>query len=299
MKKAPLLWDLCEETYFPLKIDIGKETRRQYALAMDDFGRTLGHRPTIDDLTDSTLTFWARKLLDRVHPKPLSAWTINERTGRIKTLWKWLACKGIVKTFPTVKPLPVPDPIPRAWSKNELARLFEAAELEQGTIAGIPAGLWWRARMAFHWYTGERKGAVDRLRMEWVYLDSDPPISRIPAGARKGGKKNGMYHMPPPLVDALRAIWKPSRDLVFENDRPSMYWLWWNGILKRAGLPTGSKFKTQCLRVSHATWCEKAGGDATRSLMHSNRATTMKHYIDASFQDPLPPMFDPWQRPAG
>src|SRR6185369_4621762 len=109
--------------------------------------------------------------------------------------------------------------------QDELARLFAAADLEGGLIGPVPARLWWRARLAFHWYTGERKGAVDALRTEWVRLDGSPPVSVIPAHARKGRKKHAVYHLPPPLVDALRAIWKPARELVFESDRSAAtYW---------------------------------------------------------------------------
>ena len=189
--------------------------------------------------------------------------------------------------------------MPRAWLKDELSRLFDAAGAEQGTICGIPAGLWWRARVAFHWYTGERKTAVDLLRMEWVQLDPRMSVAVIPCDVRKGRKKNGIYHLPPPLVESLQAIWKPARELVFPQESPTMYWRYWNRILKRAELPTGRKSKTHSLRVSHATWMDHQGGDATKSLMHSDSAVTKKHYLDPRMSAPLKDLFDPTFRPAG
>jgi site-specific recombinase XerC len=288
------LWHLCETLFFPRKLEIGPDTRRQYRYALNDWGRCLGHPPTLIDLDDDALLIWMRSLMDRREPRPLSAWTINERVGRVRTLWTWLAKRGIVNTFPTCRRLPAPDPTPRAWTKEELARLFAAADLEGGLTAGIPTRLWWKARLLFHWHTGERKGAVDQLRMEWVRLDAAPPVAVIPAFARKGRKKPGVYHLPPSLVEALRAIWQPVRELVFPFDRdPTMYWKIWNRLLKRAGLPLGPKSKTQGLRISHASWIKKLGGDPTQALLHSDPMTTAKHYLDASMEEPPPPLFDP------
>lgn len=291
------LFDVREKTYFPLNLECGPETRRQYRIALTDWGRVLGHSPNKDDLTDDAVLMWARNMLDR-RPK-MSKWTINERTGRIRSLWNWLARRGMIPTFPTFKRIPVPEPTPRAWMKDELGRLFDAAQVETGTICGIPAGSWWRARVAFHWFTGERKGAVDSLRMEWVVLDSQFPTARIPAEYRKGGKKNGTYQLSPPLVAALRSIWSPARELVFPQDAPTMYWRRWNRILKRAELPIGRKSKTQALRISHASWVDHEGGDATKSLMHSDSGTTRKFYLDSRLSEPLADLFDPTLRPAG
>lgn len=289
------LWHLCETLFFPRKLEIGPDTRRQYRYALNDWARTLGHEPTLIDLDDDSLLVWMRALMDRRDPRPLSPWTINERVGRVRSLWTWLAKRGLINTFPTCRRIPAPDPAPRAWTQEELARLFAAADLEGGLIGKVPARLWWRARLAFHWFCGERKGAVDALRRDWVRLDSTPPVAIIPASVRKGRKKNAVYHLPLPLVQALRAIWQPPRELMFESDRSdATYWKTWDRILKRAGLPTGRRSKTQALRISHATWQKKLGGDPTKALMHSDPMTTIKHYIDAAFDPPPAPLFEPW-----
>jgi integrase len=291
------LWHLCQNLFFPRKLEIGPDTRRQYRYALDDWARCLGRPATLADLDDDALLIWMRVLMDRRTPRRLSPWTINERVGRVRSLWTWLAKRGIVNTFPTCRRIPAPDPTPRAWTREEIAKLFAAADLEGGLLAGIPSRLWWRARLAFHWFTGERKGAVDALRMEWVLLDNDPPVAVVPAVVRKGRRKPAVYHLPMSLVVELRAIWQPDRELVFPFDRsPGMYYKIWTRILKRAGLPLGPKSKTQALRVSHATWRKKMGGDPTQALMHSDPLTTIKHYLDARFDDPPPPLFDPWNK---
>lgn len=286
------LWTVCEGLYFPRKLNTGPETRRQYRYALNDWARTLGREPTLADLDDDRLTLWMRAMMDR---RPaLSPWTINERAGRVKTLWTWLAKKQYVSTFPTVQRLACPEPTPRAWTQEQLAKLFAGADLEGGLIGGVPARLWWKARLAWHWFTGERKGATDALT--WGMLDLGRGMAVLPAEIRKGRRKPAIYTLPPALVELLRLIEAPARDLVFPWDKsPDTYWLHWDRILRHAGLPGGRKSKTHSLRVSHATWRDKLGEDASRALLHSDPATTRKHYIDASFSPESNPLFVPWQ----
>lgn len=78
------LWDICTREYFPRRLAIRSDkTVRQYRFAVQDFGRFLGHEPTIADLTDDNLYGLAKLLICR----GLAAKTVNERVGRIKTLW--------------------------------------------------------------------------------------------------------------------------------------------------------------------------------------------------------------------
>lgn len=281
------LRDLAEGLYFPRKLEIGPETRRQYLYSLDDFGRTLGHEPTVEDLSDDNLLIWMRRLMDR--QPPLSPHTINERCGRVRTLWNWLARRGVVTTWPTVRRIAAPDPVPRAWDHDELRRLFEAADLEGGMIGPVPSRLWWRARLLWHWHTAARKSETDALQQEWI--DLRHAVAVVPAAVRKGRKKTAVYHLPPALIESLERIWQPARVLMFPWDKsPTVYWLRWNRILRNAGLPAGRRSKTQALRVSHATWAKRLGGDPTQALLHSDPATTARHYLDKRFEPPPKPL---------
>ena len=286
------LWEICERSFFPRKLELGPETRKQYRYALDDFGRVLGRQPEESDLTDDALLLWMRAMLDR--RPPLSPWTINERVARVKCLWTWMGKRGLIRTFPTVPRLACPEPTPRAWTAEELARLFAAADLEGGLIGPVPARLWWQARLCFHWFTGERYGAVKALRQDWCDLERG--VCTIPANVRKGRRKPATYHLPPPLIAALRSIWQPPRELVFPWPLSDCaYWLRWNRILRHAGLPPGRRSKTQALRISHATHRQQQGDDPTKALMPSDPATTLRFYLDASFDPPPRPLFDPRQ----
>src|SRR5262245_4721210 len=196
------LWSVAQRLYFPLKIGLGPETQRQYRYAFADFGRAMGKVATLADLTDDALTLWVKDMLQR-DPR-LSAWTINEKAGRIKALWSFLGKRGVVRTFPTVPRLACPEPQPRAWSEAELVRLFEAAGDEPGRIAGVKASAWWQALMAVVWSTSERYGATMALRWEWIDLQHDRIV--IPPQSRKGRRKAGVYPLWPEVAILLARI---------------------------------------------------------------------------------------------
>ena len=89
----------------------------------------------------------------------------------------------------------------------------------------------------------------------------------LPANVRKGKRKHAVYHLEPEVVDLLKKIEKPKRDLVFPwRGCSETYYLAYGRILERAGLPNDKKHKPHCLRATHATMKEILGGDACRSL---------------------------------
>src|SRR5688572_19825374 len=134
------LWAVLHDRYFPLRTKIRcHNTKRQYCLAVQDYTEALGRPPTLDDLTDDGLA----RLMVHLGSRELAAITINERVGRIASLWRWLAKRGVVKCWPTLEALPVPERIPKAWTKEELQALFASVWKEVGHINGILAREWW------------------------------------------------------------------------------------------------------------------------------------------------------------
>lgn len=277
------LWGCCLKRYFPLKLNLRSDsTRSYYRRAIKSFGVFLGRQPLLADLNDDTVTMWLKWLLEsgdnRVNTK-------RERVGRILTLWSWCAKRRLVEQFPTVCRPREQESVPHAWTVEQLAKLFKAASEEPGHIASIPSGDWWSAWLAFVFWTAERYGAAMAVRWEWIDLDRG--VASIPAEVRKGGTKNGTYHLAAEVVGLLRKIRTSDTGVAFPWPYcESMYYIRFGNILKRAGLPTGRKCKTHCLRATHATIRTVLGGDAAKALMHSDPETTRKHYIDPTH---LPP----------
>jgi integrase len=262
-----------------------KKTELGYMLALRKFGAYLGRQPTLADCNDDTVIAWTKHMLD---VEKCSDYTIRERMGRVLSVWNWAAKRRKmtgVEEFPTVTRPEAPEPVPIAMTADQLRALFRAASNMRGRICGIPACDWWPAWLAFIYNTAERYSAAAAVKWEWVDLATG--VVSIPAEVRKGGKKHAVYHLWPETISLLREIAEPQRELIFPfHADQSTYYNRYGRLLKNAGLPTGRKYKTHCLRATHATMRMVLGGDATAALGHSDPATTRKHYIDVRH---LPP----------
>ena len=273
------LQSVADETYFPQRLTIqSPDTFRQYALAIRFYSRFLGRTAIIGDLDDLPLTRFKRWLYTE---KKLAAKTVNERAGRIVAMWDWLARKRLVDHFPTVEKIPEPRRVPRAWTLEQLQAIFRESLNCRGRICGIPANLWIRTLLGFQWNTSERIGAT--LSISWDMIDFDRKSVIVPAEIRKRGQADEQYTLWPQLLEMLAEVKKYGNHLVFPVDfcKSALYHRL-KKILKRAGLPHGRQFMFHAMRVSHATWTEALGGNATASLRHANPTTTKKHYIDRS-----------------
>lgn len=267
---------ICSQIYFPLNLKItSPKTVAQYRFALNDFAETLGRDGTIDDLTDDNLTRMTRHL---TVVRGLSPRTVNERVGRLKSLWTWLGKRGEMRTFPTTPRIDAPEPVPFAWSVEELRRLFDAAGNMPGWVGGVRAGDWWQALLAWLWCTGERKDAT--LKLEYRHLNFARKIATVPASVRKRKKKTAVYPLWSDVIERMKAVRQGER--VFHWPFcDSYYFKQWDKLNAIAGLPTGRECKTQCIRVSFATWITVSGGDATKALLHDSPVTTKRHYIDS------------------
>jgi integrase len=134
----------------------------------------------------------------------------------------------------------------------------------------LTRGHWWQAFLAFIWSTAERKSAALALRWEWI--DRQKMRIVIPSDVRKGRVKTAVYVLWPEVWELLERIQKPEWDIVFPWPGGT-YYHHFARINKRAGIHAGRKFKTHCLRVSHATWLQVFGGDATKALIHGTAHT--------------------------
>jgi integrase len=288
------LWTICTEFYFPRRLELRSEkTRTAYRFAIEHFGRHLGRAPTTADLDDDLVAVWVGKQLDAEG----SVYSVRERMGRVLALWRFLAARRIVDRWPTLKRPAAPEPLPIALTQEQLRSLFESAMYEPGRIDGIRAGWWWQAFLAFVWSTAERRSAA--LSLQWKHCDLGSGMAVIPAQHRKGKIKQGIYRLWPEVVFLLDRMKMPPRELVFPwSYSEGRYFHNFGRILERAELPNDARHKTHCLRCSHATWLAALGGNASASLMHSDPATTQRHYIDQTIAKPVQPrLFIPWRDP--
>lgn len=262
-------------------------TDRVYLIAIRQLAAAIGHEPRIADLTDESLRKLEFFLRDRAPP------TINERTGRIKALWRWFAKQGGITRWPTLDRLPQGDPYRRAWTVVEVHKLLATTAQMCGKYAGVPASLWWNCFLRMLWDTGERAGATRAMQFDWL---TDTGCILVPADARKG-RKAAVYQLSASTVSAIDQIRLPPRELLFPWPlSDASFYLHYGRLLLLAGLPNNRKSKAQRMRRTHLTyWCI-GGGDPTMRAKHVSRATTDMFYLDETMlpqphpDDYLPPL---------
>lgn len=112
-----------EEIYLPQKLRVTSEkTKSHYRLVVSSMTRVLRRQPRVADLTDATICNVLRFLASR----GLSPHTIQQRRNYMVALANWCSRRGVVGWWVGVEPYPVPDVVPKAWTMDQLHRLWNA-----------------------------------------------------------------------------------------------------------------------------------------------------------------------------
>lgn len=270
------LADFFARVYAPHRLrGRSKHSVRLYELCIRQFGRTLGHEPTIADLTEeNVLAHLARR--STVAPA-----TRNKELTQLSALWRFANRRGLLDTWPTIPQEQEPERTPVAWLPEEVRKLLHACHNQQGEIAGVPAYLWWDGLVRVILDTGERVSAA--VQCQWSWLQTG--WVNVPAEARKGKKRDRLYRLSESTIDVLEAIAKAKADQnrVFPWPYCTAYlWKRFGDILKEANLPADRARKFHCLRKTHGSVVYAAGLDPQDALDHTDRRTTQR-YLDPRF----------------
>lgn len=282
-----------------------KETVRLMRSSVRRFVEYIGRPVVLSDLTEKTLNGF-------IHHRQqlgMAASTIEREAAKVVTLWRWAALRGWCKS-PMVSFGKAQPPTPTAWSRQELRRLFRAAEEyatpiridgrngrsaksesmlyttqnARGSVIMVPL-----LRLLFE--TGERVAAT--LALTWADVDLDGRWVTFRAVTRKGRGKaaDNVQKISRRTAAVLRELQKaralagygePSSTVFPQKNRAS-----WYGnlktILRAAGLPQDRRSCFHRLRRTHATHLYVVGGDPTASLGHGSDAMTRSYYLDPRF----------------
>jgi integrase len=252
---------------------------RLYGCTIRSFGRWLGYPPTLDDLTDLTIS---RYLDHRAAIR--SPYTAEKERTQLLSLWRLAADRTLVHDRPCVPPAPLPDRIPEAWSVEQLQGLMRAAVATRGYVGAVEAKVWFPALVAVLWETAERIGAVLSCRPE----DLNGTTLMVRSEYRKGGKRDRSYTLTAETADALRAACGASRLLEWPQNRGYL-WKRYKDVVARAGLGHGRKCAFHQLRRSAASHYAALGGDAVKLLDHSSPRITQRWYLDRRLTERDPP----------
>lgn len=256
--------------------DASPETICNYEVQFRHFARYLKREPLLSDLREDTVL----DVMGYIHsrgdkPRPRTA---NKFRDCICALWHYLARKRIVEEFPEVKPFREPLRVPRGWTRDQLILIAQACQQQTGTIAGLPAAIWWAALVSVCFYSAERIGAL--LKIRWCDVDLETGWLLVPAEFRKGRTADKPTRLPASTIALLWQLKREPDDLVFPIDRnPAILWRRLGLMLKSVGLPCGRMDKFHKFRRSSASHFKSRGGDAQSLLGHSDARVTAK-YID-------------------
>lgn len=263
------LTELLDDYYAPLR-GISERTQKLYRMTIRSFGEHLGCEPTTEHLAEMPV---ARFLSARLRSRAPA--TAKKDSAQLRALWEFAARRGIVNSFPLLRPIHVPERVPSAWTTEEMEALLESARLHPGTVSGVPAGLYFAALILTCYETGERISAVLSLRWDDVRGD----LVTFRAETRKMQTRDIVRGISPVVAEALEKI-RRDGDLVFPWDRcKANLWRHMGLILKRAKLPCDRKSKFHRLRKTCASYAAAAGLDPQRLLDHASPVTT-RAYLD-------------------
>jgi len=274
---------LFEDFYRPLRLrGRSANTSRLYGCTIRSFGKWLKYEPTIQDLTDLTIS---RFLEHRAAVR--SPYTAEKERSQLLALWRLAADRRLLMDRPCVPPSPLPDRIPQAWSVDQLQALMRAAAATKGYVGKIRAGVWYPALISVLWETAERIGAV----LACQPADFMPPTLLVQAEYRKGGKRDRSYRLSPGTCGLLTQACGTRRLLEWPQNHGYL-WAKYKDVVSRAGLGHNRKCGFHQLRRSAASHFAALGGDPVKLLDHSNPRITHKWYLDRRMTDRDPPPCD-------
>ncbi len=275
--KSILLEDFYRDFYLPHKPDTSPQTKKLYKNSFKKFGKFLGRVPTLDDLTDGNIGGFMASLKEAGN-KPT---TVNKERCNLVSLWRFANRTGRKERGPTVQPVRVPASVPTALTVDQLRKLQQSFDKLEGITAGIPNSDFLRACFSIQFTTAARVGAVMALE----FSDIRGNVITFRAETRKGGRLPIVKSVPPFVLEAIDRIREPVRERLFpirrSNDTKVL--ILYDGLFKKAGVARPKGKNSHLFRSTHATMIELAGGDATKSLGHSNRGVTIKSYLDPRF----------------
>lgn len=286
------------------------QTLYQHDLNLRRFGEYLGHDPTILDLRDDAI---AGAMVWMIRKQGLAPASANKLRDNLCALWKWAAGKRIMlekaglvvpqMDLPEVPAMTEPERLPVAWTRAQLAVLWDGCSRLPGMIGTIPAAVWMHSLHAVCWDSVDRITAVTSTR--WRDVDLAAGWITLRAEVRKGHRRPKLVRPHPSTIELLRRSYEadPRRDLIWEWPYHRTYlWRWYReNVLIPCGLPADRDHSFHALRRSGLSYVDAAGGDAQRMAGHSSRETTERHYIDPRVSPPTQPsdlLFRPGDPPA-
>lgn len=221
------------------------------------FTAFVGHPATVADLVPESVSRWIA-WLETLH---YSQWTIAGHRSRLLALWRWFDASADLRM---VRPARPPEPLPEAWTAEELSRLLAAADRMREGAA------WFRAIILAAYETGLRRSDLCGLSRHQIAADGTLQLRQ-----RKTGS---------PVVVRMRAS-TAALVLALPGEQPlaipwgsRRYTDLWRELCRLANVPLGG---LQKLRRTGASYIARDFGmDAAREWLGHRTEGMVRHYVD-------------------
>lgn len=268
---------------------LSNETVRQYAQAIDWWARITGD-PPLADISKNMAGAFVAELLEHVSRNTARKHAKNLNRVFAKTAGTPFDDSAELLTHAPKLPAPKPDPatVRHAFTAGEVEQLLAACH-HMSTPALLtpapPPAAWWQAVVLLAYLQGFRVGTI--LQLRFAHVDTAAGLWHIPAEAVKGRRSPIVRQLHPQAAEIVEAIRAPTREELLpwygSNTSRRFFFRQVERLVRLAGLPDGSAFRTHALRRGHGTQVAAIDPEAARlSLGHSLFATTAKHYIGAA-----------------
>ncbi len=260
-----------------------KGTVQRYEATLIALGKYLEREPTTEDLNSDTYARWVIWRRDVCGVAPT---TLHGEAQKLLVIWRWIARRPEYGVREPEVQLPRKfEPENTTWVEDGYSKLEKAGRECDWFVGSIPGKIYWPAFLGVAVESGERLGALHKL--EAHHFDFTRLEVKFPAENRKGKTRDLTKQISlQTAIDvqaliAMRPI-RPFAPLL----QASMYHPY-RRLLCDAGLPAGRSRLYHCLRRYHATQVHLRGGNAQRSLDHSDAKTTAR-YLDQRQLGPEP-----------
>ena len=273
------LADILANQYAPLR-RLSPRTVELYGYTLTSFGRWLATvegrepgPPRVADLEDIMVAkFVAYREQERC--------TVTAKKDRTQllALWRYCARKRLVDQFPELPPMRTPEKVPRAYTAADLEALLAYFSRIDGTVADVPASVWWSSLVRALFETGCRIGEM--LAVEWPDVDLEGQTILVRAENRKGRTRDIVRDITPETVELLTGRQRGS----------GRVWPWWMddkyvfAVFRRHCSRANVVYRRgfHAIRKATCSYTAAGGGDATALADHADAATTRRHYLDPS-----------------
>lgn len=303
---SPTLLSFFRETYQPQRL-LGKshKTTLAYEVTIRLFTKHLGRDAKLKDLTDAKV---AKFIAARIEGDKVAKGTAKRDQDQLLALWRYARDLGLLKRGPTLQALDVPFPNPRAYTREELDKLWAAIQREERPVLVasepvsiyVPGPVYWSAVFDVFWDSAARFNEVFSLNE--IDLDLERGFVTIRAENTKGRKAPRTYRLSDRAVANVKILltYYPKRAPNFRVFRfatnMGILHSRLGDIIEAAGIEKIERKRFHMFRRSRLTYERVAGGDATKLAGHSNPAITERNYIDRKIVAenlPVPQIFRP------